>query len=95
MSGLLTITGLDKISKKMIGFDYIVGRMVTDRSVYHIFLNDAETGVHKRELRLHRYPSRLRVGEYKLEYGSSYKLLSKKEISDLDLFVSAIENLIY
>jgi hypothetical protein len=93
MNGLLTINGLDKISKKMIGFDYIVSTMVTDRSVYRIFLNDAETGIHKRDLRLHRYPHR-RSG-YKLEYGSNYKLLSKKEISDLDRFVSAIETLIY
>ena len=95
MSGLLTIEGLDKISKKMVGFDYIVGKMVTDRTVYRIFLNDAETGIHKRDLRLHRYPSRLKTGLYKLEYGSSYTLLSKSDISDVDLFVSAIEKLIY
>lgn len=95
MNGLLTIVGLDKISKKMIGFDYIVGKMITDRSVYRIFLNDATTGVHKRDLRLHRYPNRKPAGGYKLEYGSTFKLLSKKEISDLDGFVSAIEKLIY
>lgn len=95
MSGLLTIEGLDKISKKMVGFDYIVGKMVTDRTVYRIFLNDAETGIHKRDLRLHRYLNRKPAGGYKLEYGSTYKLLSKGEISNLDAFVYAIEKLIY
>jgi len=95
MNGLLTIEGLDKISKRMVGFDYYVGKMITDRSVYRIFLNDVETNTHKRDLRLHRYPNRKPAGGYKLEYGSTYKLLSKGEISDLDLFVSAIETLIY
>jgi hypothetical protein len=95
MNGLLTIEGLDKIIKRMIGFDYIVANMVNDRSVYRIFLNDIQTGIHKRDLKLHRYPNRRPAGGYKLEYGSSYKLLSKREISDLDGFVSAIEKLIY
>lgn len=95
MNGLLRIENIDKIVKKMIGFDYIVGNMVADRSVYRIFLNDAETGIHKRDLKLHRYPSRLKTGLYKLQYGSSYTLLSKSDISDVDLFVSAIEKLIY
>ena len=95
MNGLLTIEGLDKIIKRMIGFDYIVANMVNDRSVYRIFLNDVETGIHKRDLKLHRYPNRRPAGGYKLEYGSSYKLLSKREISDLNGFVSAIEKLIY
>jgi hypothetical protein len=95
MNGLLTIEGLDKISKRMIGFDYYVANMVTDRSVYRIFLNDVERNTHKRDLRLHRYPNRKPAGGYKLEYGSTYKLLSKGEISDLDLFVSSIERLIY
>ena len=95
MNGLLTIEGLDKIIKRMIGFDYIVANMVNDRSVYRIFLNDAQTGIHKRDLKLHRYPNRRPAGGYKLEYGSSYKLLSKREISDLNGFVSAIEKLIY
>ena len=95
MNGLLTIEGLDKIIKRMIGFDYIVANMVNDRSVYRIFLNDVQTGIHKRDLKLHRYPNRRPAGGYKLEYGSSYKLLSKREISDLDGFVSAIEKLIY
>lgn len=94
MNGLLTIKNLDKIVKKMIGFDYIVANMVTDRSVYRIFLNDLD-GVHKRDLKLHRYLNRRPAGGYKLEYGASYKLLSKREISDLDGFVSAIEKLIY
>jgi hypothetical protein len=95
MNELLTIENLDKIAKRMIGFDYYVANMVTDRSVYRIFLNDVETNTHKRDLRLHRYPNRKPAGGYKLEYGSTYKLLSKGEISDLDLFVSAIERLIY
>jgi len=94
MNGLLTIDGLDKISKKMIGFNYIVGKMITDRAVYRIFINDM-LGSHKRDVKLHRYPTRVKVGMYKLEYGSSYVLLSKPQISDMDSFCSAIENLIY
>jgi hypothetical protein len=93
MSELLTIKNLDKIVKQKIGDDFIVANMVSDRSIYRIFLNDME-GVHKRDLRLHRYPSRLRVGEYKLEYGSTYKLLPKSDISNIDTFCSAIETLV-
>lgn len=95
MNGLLTIEGLDKISQKMVGFDYIVGRMITDRAFYRIFLNEAESGIHKRDLKLHRYPTRTKEGKYKLEWGSHHILLSKSDISDVDLFVSIIEKLIY
>lgn len=92
---LLIIENLDKIAKKMVGFDYYVANMITDRAFYRIFLNEAESGVHKRDLKLHRYPNRTKEGKYKLEWGSQYVLLSKSDISDVDLFVSAIERLIY
>jgi hypothetical protein len=94
MNGLLTIRNKDKIAKRNIGLDYFVGNMVTDRAFYRIFLNDM-LGGHKRDLKLHRYPNRTKAGMYKLEYGSTYVLLSKPQISDMDTFCSAIENLIY
>jgi hypothetical protein len=92
--GLLTIKNMDKLSGRTIGLDFVIANMVTDRAVYRIFINDM-LGSHKRDVKLHRYPNRVKVGMYKLEYGSSYVLLSKPQISDMDSFCSAIENLIY
>lgn len=92
--GLITIENMNKIVGKVIGLDFIVANMVYNRATYLIFLNDM-LGSHKRDLKLHRYPNRARPGLYKLEYGSSYVLLHKKEISDVNSFCSAIENLIY
>jgi hypothetical protein len=94
MNGLLTIKNIDKLSGRTIGLDFIVANMITDRAVYRIFINDM-LGSHKRDVKLHRYPNRTKVGMYKLEYGSTYVLLSKPQISDMDSFCSAIENLIY
>ena len=94
MNGLLTIKNIDKLSGRTIGLDFIIANMVTDRAVYRIFINDM-LGSHKRDVKLHRYPNRTKVGMYKLEYGSTYVLLSKPQISDMDTFCSAIENLIY
>ena len=94
MNGLLTIKNMDKLSGRTIGLDFIIANMVTDRAVYRIFINDM-LGSHKRDLKLHRYPSSTKTGKYKLEYGSSYVLLPKSDISDIDIFCSAIENLIY
>ena len=94
MNGLLTIEGLDKLTGRTIGLDFIVSKMVYNRATYLIFLNDM-LGSHKRDLKLHRYPSSTKTGKYKLEYGSSYVLLPKSDISDIDTFCSAIENLIY
>ena len=92
--GLLKIENMDKLSGRTIGLDFIVSKMVDNRATYLIFLNDM-LGSHKRDLKLHRYPNRVKVGMYKLEYGSSYVLLPKSDISDIDTFCSAIENLIY
>ena len=94
MNGLLTIENMNKITGRTIGLDFIVANMITDRSRYRIFINDM-LGSHKRDLKLHRYPSSIKTGKYKLEYGSSYVLLPKSDISDIDIFCSAIENLIY
>jgi hypothetical protein len=94
MNGLLTIKNIDKLSGRTIGLDFIIANMVTDRAVYRIFINDM-LGSHKRDVKLHRYPNRTKVGMYKLEYGSTYVLLSKPQISDMDSFCSAIENLVY
>jgi hypothetical protein len=94
MNGLLTIKNIDKLSGRTIGLDFAIANMVTDRAVYRIFINDM-LGSHKRDVKLHRYPNRTKVGMYKLEYGSTYVLLSKTQISDMDSFCSAIENLIY
>lgn len=85
---------MDKIVGKIIGLDFVIANMITDRAFYRIFINDM-LGSHKRDLKLHRYPSRARQGMYKLEYGSSYVLLSKQQMSDINSFCSAIENLIY
>jgi hypothetical protein len=94
MNGLLTIKNIDKLSGRTIGLDFAIANMITDRAVYRIFINDM-LGSHKRDVKLHRYPNRTKVGMYKLEYGSSYVLLNKAEISDMDSFCSAIETLIY
>ena len=92
--GLLKIENMDKLSGRTIGLDFIVSKMVYNRATYLIFLNDM-LGSHKRDLKLHRYPKSVKIGNYKLQYGSSYVYLSKSEISDIDTFCSAIENLIY
>jgi hypothetical protein len=94
MNGLLTIKNIDKLSGRTIGLDFIIANMVTDRAVYRIFINDM-LGSHKRDIKLHRNPNRTKVGMYKMEYGSTYVLLSKPQISDMDSFCSAIENLVY
>lgn len=90
MNGLLKIENVERLKGFGIGGEFMVAKMFEDRSVYRIHLNDMN-GVHKRDLKLHRFPTK---NLYRLHYGNYYVGLPKDTIEDINLFLTAIEKLI-
>jgi hypothetical protein len=90
MSSILTIENLDRIKGFAVGDDYTIARMYVYKNFYRIHLNNLN-GIHARELILERFPIN---GLYRLTYGNFFIGVSKETISDINLFLDAIDFLI-